>query len=64
MSRHDTRTRFFFAQKLELIPSRDFWTNDTGFCFDGASWTHRTNPCDQARSTTAMTWRKNSEVCH
>ena len=33
----------------------------TGFYFDGASWTHKTNPYDQARWTTAMAWCKKSE---
>ena len=57
MPEHDC----FFARKVKRILSRDFWTNGIGFYFDGASWTHKTNPCDQARSTTAMVWRKKSE---
>ena len=61
MSRHDARTRLLFARKVKRILSRDFWTNGIGFYFDGASWTHKTNPCDQARSTTAMAWHKKSE---
>ena len=61
MSRHDARTRFLFARKLKRIPSRDVWTNCIGFYFDGASWTHKTNPCHQARSTTAIVWHKNLE---
>ena len=61
MSKLVAKTRLLVAQKVKRIPSRDFWTNGIGFYFDGASWTHKTNPCDQARSTTAMTWRKKSE---
>ena len=49
------------AQKLKRIPSRDIWTSSIGFYFDGASWTRKTNPCDQARTTTAMAWHKKSD---
>ena len=58
MSRHDARTRLLFARKVKRIPSRDFWPNGIGFYFDGASWTHKFNPCDQARSTTVMACRQ------
>ena len=58
---HDARTRMLFARKVKRIPSRDVWTNDVGIYFDGISWTHKTNPFDQARSTTAVAWRKKSE---
>ena len=58
MSRRDARRRLLFARKVKRIPSRDFWSNGIGFYFDGASWTQKTNPYDQARSTTAMAWRK------
>ena len=61
MSRHDARTRSLFARKVKCIISRNFWTNGIGFYFNVASWTHKTNPCDQARSTTAMAWHKKSE---
>ena len=52
MLKHDARTRLLFARNPAKL--RDFWANGIGFYFDGASWTHKTNPCDQARSTTAM----------
>ena len=58
---HDAKTRLLFARKVKRVRSRDFWTNDIEFYFDGASWTHKTKPCDQARPTTAMAWRKKSE---
>ena len=61
MSRHNARTQLLFARKVKRIPSRDVWTNDIGFYFDGASWTYKTNPCDQARSTTAIAWHRKSE---
>ena len=51
----------FFARKVKRIPLRDFWTNGIGFYSDGASWTHKTTPCDETRSTIAMVWRKRSE---
>ena len=37
MSGHDARTRLLFAPKVKHVFSRDFWTNDIGFYFDGAS---------------------------
>lgn len=61
MSKHDARTRLLFAQKVKRILSGDFWRTGIGFYFDGASWTHKTNPSDQARSTTSMAWRRKSE---
>ena len=36
MSRHDTRRQLLFAQRVNSILSRDFWTNGIGFYFDGA----------------------------
>jgi len=61
MSKHDTRTRYLFAKKVKRRLPRNFWTNGIGFYLDGASWTHKTNPSDQARSTRAMAWRKKTE---
>ena len=42
----NARTRLLFARKVKCIPSRDFWTNEIGFYFDGVSWTliHVTKP--------------------
>ena len=58
MSRQNARTWLLFALKVTRILSRDFWTNGIRFYLDGLSWTHKTNPCDQARSTTVMAWIK------
>ena len=58
MSRQNARTWLIFTLKVTRILSRDFWTNGIRFYFDGLSWTHKTNPCDQARSTTVMAWSK------
>ena len=45
---------------MKCILSRNTGTNGIRFYFDGASWTQKTSPCDQARSTIAMAWRKKS----
>ena len=37
---------------------KDFWTGGVGYYLDGASFTHKMNPFDQARAARAMTWRK------
>ena len=58
MSRHDVRTLLLFVRIVKRILSRDFWTNGIGLYFNGVSLSHKTNSCDQARSTTAMAWRK------
>ena len=49
MSMRDARTQLLFARKVKRIPSRGFLTNGVGCYFDGASFTHKTNPCDLAK---------------
>ena len=61
LSEKDARNRLLFARKVKRLYAKDIWINDIGFYFDGLSWTHKTNPYDQARSTTTMAWRRKSE---
>ena len=49
MSMRDARTQLLFARKVKRIPSRGFLTNGVGCYFVGASFTHKTNPCDLAK---------------
>ena len=49
MSMRDARTQLLFDRKVKRIPSRGFLTNGVGCYFDGASFTHKTNPCDLAK---------------
>ena len=46
--------RLKFARKVRRKLPKDFWTGGVGFCLDGASFTHKMNPFDQARAPRAM----------
>ena len=35
-----------------------FWKEGFGFHFDGVSFSHKTNPLNEARSIDTMAWRK------
>ena len=50
--------RLKFARKIRRKLPKDFWTKDVEFYLDGASFTHKMNPFDQARAPRAMAWRK------
>ena len=52
------KLRLKFAQKDRRKLSADFWEEGVGFYLDGASFTHKINPFDQARAPRAMAWRK------
>ena len=56
MSRHNARIRLLFSRKVKRFLSGDFWTNDIGFCFDGAWWTHKSNSCDHGITKMWPSW--------
>ena len=58
LTRKDLKLRLKFARKVRRILPKSFWTEGIGFYLDGASFTHKTNPFDQARAPRAMAWRK------
>ena len=41
--------------------SKDIWCKEISFYLDGAGFTHKFNPCQNARRRSSMTWRKKSE---
>ena len=47
-----------FSWKVCQKPPKDFWTGGVEFYLDGASFTHKMNPLDQAIAPRAMVWRK------
>ena len=50
--------RLKFARKVCRKLSKIFWEEGVGFYLDGASFTHKINPLDQARASRALAWRK------
>ena len=59
---NDLRERLKFSKKVKkLMDEKTFWTEGIAFYFDGASFQHKYNPSDEARSTRTMAWRKKSE---
>ena len=61
MSRKDIKIRLRYARKVKRLLPNDFWTNGISFYLDGTSFTHKRNPCDQAKSRRSMVWRKKCE---
>ena len=55
------KLRLKFARKVRWKLPKDFWTGGVGFYLDGASFTHKMNPFDQARAPRAMVWRKHGQ---
>ena len=58
LTKSDLKLRLKFARKVRRKLPKDFWTGGVGFYLDGASFTHKMNPFDQARAPRAMMWRK------
>ena len=52
------KLRLKFAQKDRCKLPANFWEERAGFYLDGASFTHKMNPFDQARAPRAMASRK------
>ena len=58
LTKSDLKSRLNFARKvLKKLPNY-LWTIRVGFYLDVASFTHKMNPFDQARTPRAMLWRK------
>ena len=58
LTESDLKQRLKFARAVRRKLPKTFWTEGVGFYLDGASFTHKTNPFDQARAPRAMIWRK------
>ena len=50
LTKNDLKLRFKFAKKVRRRLSANFWEEGVGFYLDGASFTHKVNPFDQARA--------------
>ena len=58
LTKSDLTLRLKFALKVRRKLPKDFWTGGVGFYLDGASFTNKMNPLDQARAPRAMVRRK------
>lgn len=56
----DKAKRLKFAKEW-VHQDDDFWKEGIAFYFDGAGFTHKTNPYDDAIACRGRTWRKRSE---
>ena len=54
LTKSDLKLRLKFARTVRRKLPKDFWTGGEGFYLDGASFTHKMNPFDQARVPRAM----------
>ena len=60
MSKEDLVIRTNFARKAKKLPA-NFWTEGVSFYLDGVGWTHKTHPCEQARTHRTRMWRRRGE---
>lgn len=61
LKKKDLHDRMKFSKKVVKLVHENIWTEGIAFYFDGASFQHKYNPFDEARSTRTMAWRKKSE---
>lgn len=61
LTKKDLLLRLQFARKVKRRLSHSFWKEGIGFYLDGAGFAHKYNPCDEARSTKTMAWRRRNE---
>ena len=58
--KEDLVKRLAFAKKCKKLPT-SFWKENISFYLDGASFAHKTNPSQHARTTRTRTWKKKGE---
>ena len=61
LSKTDIRKRYNFAKIMKKDYSSDVWTKQIAFYLDGVSFTHKTNPADEAKAPKGRIWRKPNE---
>ena len=54
LTKSDLKLRLRFARKVRRKLPSNFWTGGVGFYLNGASFTHKMKPFDQARAPIAM----------
>ena len=61
LTENDMKIRLKFAKHAKKVLSNDIWSKEICFYLDGAGFTHKLNPCQNARRRCSMMWRKKSE---
>ena len=61
LTENDTKIRLQFARHAKKMFAEDIWTNEISFYLDGSGFTHKVNPCENARRKCRKTWRKPKE---
>ena len=61
LTKMDLQLRLKLARKVRRLLPQNFWQDGIGFYLDGAGFQHKYNPFDEARSTSAMAWRRRDE---
>ncbi len=61
LTEEDTKIRVKFAKHAKKVLGEDIWTKGISFYLDGTGFTHKVNPCQDARRKGRKTWRKRSE---
>lgn len=61
LTEKDTKLRLKFAKHAKNILAEDIWCKEICFYLDGAGFTHKTNPCQNARRRNRKAWRKRNE---
>ena len=56
-TKSDLNLRLKFARTVRQKLPKDFWTESVRFYLDGASFTHKMNPFDQAGAPRVTVWR-------
>ena len=58
MSKQDLVKRVKFVKDMHANYNEIVWQEEICFYFDGSSFVHKTNPCEQARTPKGRIWRK------
>ena len=61
LTEQDCKIRLKFAKHMKKVVKETFWTEEISFCFDGAGFLHKKNPCGHSRRNKSRTWRKSDE---
>ena len=61
LTENDLKARLKFAKHAKKTLSPDTWSKGNSFYLDGVGFTHKYNPCEHAKRSGTMTWRKRNE---
>ena len=61
LTEKDMKLRLQFARTACKTTTKETWTQSICFFLDGASFSHKTNPCESAKKGKRRCWRKSNE---